>query len=152
MKKMLAMLSIVWLGSWLVAQTLDSGDLAQAVQRTITLGAGLEQWQDLPQYPITLSNAAEPAPVTATGYYSVAWDEANLYVLGVFNQPQETVLASLPTDAPEWIALCHEPKRHTVFGLYQFDKLSSCRTGRRNALATRGRTSAQRCFACCQRG
>jgi hypothetical protein len=102
MKKMLAMLSIVWLGSWLVAQTLDSGDLAQAVQRTITLGAGLEQWQDLPQYPITLSNAAEPAPVTATGYYSVAWDEANLYVLGVFNQPQETVLASLPTDAPEW--------------------------------------------------
>lgn len=100
--KIMVMVSVMWVCSWLAAQTLDSGDLAQAVKRTMTLGGGLEQWQDLPQYPVTLSNAAEPVPVTSSGYYSVAWDDANLYVLGVFEQPQETLLATLPTDAPEW--------------------------------------------------
>jgi Carbohydrate family 9 binding domain-like len=100
--KIAVIFSVVWVCSWLAAQTLDSGDLAQAVKRTITLGQGLEQWQDLPQYPITLSNAPEPTPVTSAGYYSVAWDDANLYILGVFEQPQETLLATLPTDAPEW--------------------------------------------------
>jgi hypothetical protein len=100
--KRLVMVSVMWLCSWLAAQTLDSGDIAQAVKRTITLGGGLEQWQDLPQYPVILSNAAEPIPVASSGYYSVAWDDANLYILGVFNQEQETLLASLPTDAPEW--------------------------------------------------
>jgi hypothetical protein len=100
--KIIVMLSVMWVCSWLGAQTLDSGDVAQAVKRTITLGGGPEQWQDLPQYPITLSNAAEPMPVTSSGYYSVAWDDQNLYLLGVFEQPQETLLATLPTDAPEW--------------------------------------------------
>jgi hypothetical protein len=100
--KMVVMFGVMWLCSWLAAQPLDSGDIAQAVKRTITLGGGLEQWQDLPQYPVTFSNAAEPTPVTSAGYYSVAWDDANLYVLGVFDQPQETLLASLPGDAPEW--------------------------------------------------
>ncbi len=99
-KIMVASLVCMWMTAF--AQTLDSSDLAQAVQRTITLGQGLTQWQDLPQYPITLSNAAEPSPVVFSGYYSVAWDDANLYVLGVFEQPQETLAATLPTDAPEW--------------------------------------------------
>jgi hypothetical protein len=89
----------VWLWTASLAQTLDSSDLAQALKRTITLGQGLEQWQDLPQYPITLSNALEPTPVTSSGYYSVVWDDANLYILGVFEQPRETLLATLPTDA-----------------------------------------------------
>jgi hypothetical protein len=84
------------------AQTLDAGDIAQAVKRTIEPGQGLEQWQDLPKYPVALSNAAEPVPVLFSGYYSVAWDEANLYVLGVFEQLQETLSADLPSDAPEW--------------------------------------------------
>jgi Carbohydrate family 9 binding domain-like len=94
----------IFIGLWtvLLAQPLDSGDLAQALKRTMKLGSGLEQWQDLPQYPITLSNALEPTLVTSPGYYSVAWDDANLYVLGVFEQPQETLLATLPTNAPEW--------------------------------------------------
>ncbi len=100
--KTLIFLIVVCLWTVSLAQSLDSSDLAQALKRTITLGAGLAQWQDLPQYPITLSNAPEPTPVTSSGYYSVAWDEANLYILGVFEQPQETVLAALPTDAPEW--------------------------------------------------
>ncbi len=89
-------------GTLVLSQTLDSADLAQALQRTITLGGGLVQWQDLPQYPISLSNAEEPIPVAFAGYYSVAWDDTNLYILGVFNQPQETLAATLPTDAPEW--------------------------------------------------
>jgi hypothetical protein len=102
MKKMLLILSFIWMYSCLGAQTLDSSDLAQAVKRTITLGQGMQQWQDLPQYPIILSNAAEPVPVTASGYYSVAWDDTTLYILAVLEQPQETLLATLPTDAPEW--------------------------------------------------
>jgi hypothetical protein len=100
--KTILMLSVIWLSPLIAAQTLDSGDLAQAVQRTITMGGGLEQWQDLPQYPVTLSNAAKSVPVSSSGYFSVAWDDANLYVLGVFEQPQETLLATLPTDALEW--------------------------------------------------
>jgi hypothetical protein len=100
--KVIAFVACVVLLPLMFAQTLDEGDLAQAVKRTITLGQGLEQWQDLPQYPITFSNAAEPIPVTAAGYFSVAWDDATLYILGVFEQPQETLLATLPPDAPEW--------------------------------------------------
>jgi hypothetical protein len=84
------------------SQTLDQGDIAQALKRTITLGSGLEQWQDLPQYPVELSNTEEPVTVLFSGYYSVAWDDANLYLLSVFTQPQETIKASLSTDAPEW--------------------------------------------------
>jgi hypothetical protein len=88
--------------SFAFAQELDVGDIAQALKKTITSGAGPEQWQDLPQYPVELSNAAEPVPVLFSGYYSVAWDDTNLYLLGVFTQPQETIAATLPGDAPEW--------------------------------------------------
>jgi hypothetical protein len=106
MKHFRKALCVVSLMCWTLAfaQTLDAGDIAQAVKRTITPGQGLEQWQDLPKYPVTLSNAAEPVPVLFSGYYSVAWDETNLYVLGVFEQLQETLSADLPTDAPEWWA------------------------------------------------
>lgn len=85
-----------------LAQTLDGSDVAQALKRTIALGQGLEQWQDLPQYPVSLSNAAEPTPVASSGYYSVAWDDETLYILGVFEQPQETLLADLPSETSEW--------------------------------------------------
>jgi Carbohydrate family 9 binding domain-like len=104
MKRVVTISGLLGLLFWAAtfAQTLDKGDLAQAVKRTIILEQGLEQWQDLPQYPLTLSNANEPTPVTFSGYYSVAWDDANLYVLGVFNQPQKTLKADLPSDAPEW--------------------------------------------------
>lgn len=106
MKRVVKVVSTVSLICWTLtfAQTLDAGDIAQAVKRTITLGQGLEQWQDLPQYPVELSNTEEPTPVLFSGYYSVAWDDTNLYVLGVFTQPQETLAATLPTDAPEWWA------------------------------------------------
>jgi hypothetical protein len=90
------------LGLSAFAQTLDAGDIAQALKKTITPGGGLEQWQDLPQYPVELSNAAEPVPVLFAGYYSMAWDDTNLYLLGVFTQPQESVVATLASDAPEW--------------------------------------------------
>jgi Carbohydrate family 9 binding domain-like len=104
MKRFVKIMGVYLLCFWTLtfAQTLDQGDLAQALRKTITLGQGLSQWQDLPQYPITLSNTAEPTPVTSPGYYSVAWDNANLYILAVLEQPQETLLADLPTDAPEW--------------------------------------------------
>jgi hypothetical protein len=104
MKQRTRGLAVIFLVCWTVgtAQPLDATDIAQAVKTTMTPGGGLEQWQDLPRYPVELSNAAEPAPVLFSGYYSVAWDDANLYVLGVFTQPQETVAATLPSDAPEW--------------------------------------------------
>jgi hypothetical protein len=104
MKHCLRILSAVWFvcSTLTFAQMLDAGDIAQAVKRSIVPGSGLEQWQDMPRYPVELSNAAEPAPVLFGGYYSVAWDETNVYLLTVFTQPQETVAATLATDAPEW--------------------------------------------------
>jgi hypothetical protein len=76
--------------------------IAQAIKRTIDINAGLEQWEGLRQYPVILSNSVRPTPVTMQGYFSVAWDDESFYLLGVFEQPEDTVTATLATDAPEW--------------------------------------------------
>jgi hypothetical protein len=84
---------------------LISSSLAQeatAVKRTITIGGDLTQWDGLTRYMVELSNAAEPQAVTLKGYFSVAWDDTNLYFLGVFEQPKETIMATLTSDAEEW--------------------------------------------------
>ncbi len=80
----------------------DPGHIAQAVRKTMALGQGLAQWEGLPRYEVILSNTYPPVPVKHTGYFSVAWDDENLYVLGVFQQKAETVKAALPADHPEW--------------------------------------------------
>ncbi len=76
--------------------------VAQAVRRTIQIGGDLTQWDGLPQYPVVLSNGVPSVPVTHRGYYSVAFDDQNLYLLGVFDQAKDTVLAKLDAAAPEW--------------------------------------------------
>lgn len=80
----------------------DPAHVAQAVRRTIEIGKGLEQWSGLPQYPVVLSNTFPAKPVVHGGYFSLAWDDRHLYVLGVFEQRAETVKAALPQDHPEW--------------------------------------------------
>ncbi len=76
--------------------------VAQAVRRTIQVGGDLKQWDGLPKYTVNLSNGVPSVPVKNSGYYSLAFDDQYLYVLGVFDQPKDTVLAKLATDAPEW--------------------------------------------------
>ena len=76
--------------------------MAQAVKRTISVGGDLKQWDGLPQYKVILSNGVPSVPVNNSGYYSLAYDDQNLYVLGVFDQPKDTVKAVLNTDAGEW--------------------------------------------------
>lgn len=78
------------------------GSVAQAVRRPITIGGDLRQWEGLPQYRVILSNGVPSVPVKNSGYYSLAYDDQFLYVLGVFDQPQETVVAKLPSEAAEW--------------------------------------------------
>ena len=78
------------------------GSVAQAVRRTITVGGDLAQWNGLPKYPVILSNGVPSVPVKFAGTYSLAFDDKNLYVLGVFDQPKDTVLAKLSEAAPEW--------------------------------------------------
>ena len=90
-----------------LAQTADNAgvpesSVAQAVKRSITLGGDLKQWDGLPQYKVMLSNGVPSVPVKNSGYYSLAYDDKNLYVLGVFDQPKDTVKAALKTDAAEW--------------------------------------------------
>lgn len=80
----------------------DPAHVAQAAFRTIQLGKGLEQWEGLPRYPVVLSNTFPAKPVSHGGYFQVAWDQENLYFLGVFQQKGETVRAGLPQDHPEW--------------------------------------------------
>jgi hypothetical protein len=75
---------------------------ATAIKRTITVGGDLAQWDGLTQYAVELSNATEPQAVTLKGYFSVAWDDTNLYFLGVFDQPKESIMATLSSDAEEW--------------------------------------------------
>ena len=75
---------------------------ATAVKRNINIGGDLSQWDSLTQYPIELSNAAEPQAVIQKGYFSLAWDDTNLYFLGVFEQPKETLTATLTSEAEEW--------------------------------------------------
>ena len=76
--------------------------IAQAVKRGIKLGGDLKQWNGLPQYRVRLSNGVPSVPVKSSGYYSLAYDDQNLYVLGVFDQPRDSVKAGLGGDAGEW--------------------------------------------------
>ena len=76
--------------------------VAQAVKKTIAIGGDLTQWDGLAQYRVIQSNGVPSVPVKNSGYYSLAWDDQNLYVLGVFEQPGDTVRAKLATDAAEW--------------------------------------------------
>ncbi len=75
---------------------------ATAIKRSINIGGDLSQWDGLTQYAVELSNAPEPQAVTQKGYFSVAWDDTNVYFLGVFDQPKETLSATLTSDAEEW--------------------------------------------------
>ncbi|GAA4017982.1 hypothetical protein GCM10022631_33490 [Deinococcus rubellus] len=79
-----------------------ASSVAQAVKRTINVGGDLKQWDGLPQYKVILSNGVPSVPVNNSGYYSLAYDDQNLYVLGVFDQPKDSVKAVLKTDAGEW--------------------------------------------------
>ncbi len=76
--------------------------VAQSLQRSIQIGGDLAQWDGIPTYAIELSNGFPVIPVKEKGYFSVAWDTQNLYVLGIFDQAKDTVLAKLKTDAPVW--------------------------------------------------
>jgi uncharacterized protein (TIGR01370 family) len=84
------------------AQALKPEHIAQSLERTIQIGGDLKQWDGLPKYNVELSNGYPSVPVSNKGYFSVAWDSKNLYILGVFNQAKDTVLAKLKSDAPEW--------------------------------------------------
>ncbi|GEM49304.1 endo alpha-1,4 polygalactosaminidase [Deinococcus cellulosilyticus] len=84
------------------AQSLKPEYIAQATERTITLDGDLSDWAGLPQYTIEMSNGFPSVPVSSKGYFQVAYDKDNLYLVGVFNQAKDTVLAKLAQDAPEW--------------------------------------------------
>jgi uncharacterized protein (TIGR01370 family) len=84
------------------AEGLKPEHIAQSLERTIKIGGDLKQWDGIPKYQVELSNGFPAVPVTSKGYFSVAWDSQNLYVIGVFNQNKETVLAKLKSDAQEW--------------------------------------------------
>ncbi len=95
-----------WIGAWLlvgmaVAQV-DPAHVAQAARRTIQIGGDLAQWEGLPRYEVVLSNTFPAKPVGSKGYFSVAWDGENLYLLGVFQQRADTVRANHPEDHGEW--------------------------------------------------
>lgn len=95
--------SVLTLFFWILASfALAQGDIAQAVQRSIHLEGGLAQWKGLPQYPIQLSNTVPASPVRFKGYFSLAWDSKNLYVLGVFEQDRSTITAKNPANAAQW--------------------------------------------------
>jgi Carbohydrate family 9 binding domain-like len=86
----------------LVLSTLGFAQEATALKRSINIGGDMGQWEGLTQYPIELSNTAEPQAVTQKGYFSLAWDDTNLYILGVFDQPKDSLSATLTGDAEEW--------------------------------------------------
>lgn len=104
MKRLTALVSLsLLLGT--AAQAADPigpARVAQAVKRTITVGGDLKQWEGIPQYQVILSNGVPSVPVTHKGYFSLAYDDKNLYVLGVFDQDKDTVLTKLNADAAEW--------------------------------------------------
>jgi Carbohydrate family 9 binding domain-like len=87
---------------FILLSSLGFAQEATAVKRSMNIGGDLSQWEGLTQYPVELSNAAEPQLVSLKGYFSVAWDDTNLYVLGVFDQPKESITATLTGDAQEW--------------------------------------------------
>ena len=80
----------------------ELASIAQATQRPMGITLNMFFWEDLPTYDIVLSNEDAPSPVTMPGYFSLAWDNSNLYVLGVFEQDEATLMADLTADAPEW--------------------------------------------------
>jgi hypothetical protein len=102
MKWILAAIIILALGSSGNAQNFKPEHVAQAVQRTIQIGGKLSQWAGLPQYPVVLSNSFPASPVKSKGYFSLAWDKNFLYVLGVFDQAKNTIIAKNKADANVW--------------------------------------------------
>ncbi len=94
-------LGVLWLAGLAVAQV-DPAHVAQAARRTIQIGGDLAQWDGLPRYEVILSNTFPAKPVGSKGYFSVAWDDQNLYLLGVFQQRSDTLRAQNPADHPEW--------------------------------------------------
>ncbi len=99
-------LSTLALGATLLpsafAEGLKPEHIAQSLERTVKIGGDLKQWDGLPKYAVELSNGFPAVPVKGKGYFSLAWDAGHLYVLGVFEQPRDTVLAKLKSDAAEW--------------------------------------------------
>lgn len=95
-----------WIGAWLLMgmalAQVDPAHVAQAARRTIQIGGDLAQWEGLPRYEVVLSNTFPAKPVGSKGYFSVAWDGENLYLLGVFQQRADTVRANHPEDHSEW--------------------------------------------------
>jgi hypothetical protein len=102
MKRIFVAIMVILLGSSVNAQSITPERVAQAVQRTIQMGGKLEQWAGLPQYPVVLSNSFPASPVKSKGYFSLAWDKSNLYVLGVFDQAKATITAKNKADANAW--------------------------------------------------
>ena len=84
------------------AEKLKPEHIAQSLQQSIQIGGDLSQWDNIPSYPVELSNGFPAVPVNDKGLFSVAWDSQNLYVLGIFDQAKDTVMAKLKTGAPVW--------------------------------------------------
>ena len=83
------------------AQT-EPSTIAQALRFPMGSSLDLSLWEDLPRYEVSLSNDETPTPVSMPGYFSLAWDSSNLYILGVFAQDADTLMAELTADATEW--------------------------------------------------
>lgn len=84
------------------AQATNPNHLAQALKTTITLDADLSDWEGLPQYTVNLSNTEDPTMFEQAGYYQVAWDDTNLYLLGVFQQSQDSLTTGFAEDDEQW--------------------------------------------------
>ena len=101
MKKLLIFVGLLVI-SVSQAQISEPGHIAQALKRSITLDADMSDWEGLPRYEVALSNTEEPSTFEQAGYFSVAWDDAFLYVMAVFRQPQDSLTIGLGEDAEEW--------------------------------------------------
>lgn len=99
---LLTSLTLALIGTAQAADPIAPTSVAQVTKRTINIGGDLKQWDGLPKYEVILSNGVPSVPVTHKGYFSMAYDDQNLYVLGVFDQDKATVLTKLNSDAPEW--------------------------------------------------
>jgi hypothetical protein len=102
MKFLLPILFILSLGVYVNAQASEPGTIAQALKRSINLDDDMTDWEGLPVYAVNLSNSETPEAVSEQGYFSVAWDEQHLYLLGVFTQSQANLITGLAEDAEEW--------------------------------------------------
>ncbi|WP_034336392.1 endo alpha-1,4 polygalactosaminidase [Deinococcus misasensis] len=101
-KHLIALGAVSLTCSLAAAQNLKPEYIAQATERTIQLDGDLKDWNGLPKYTIEMSNGFPSVPVGSKGYFQVAYDQRNLYLVGVFDQEKSTVLAKLAQDAPEW--------------------------------------------------